>query len=180
MTDIERLQGYTQKRESSCRLSGLASMIHNLYLWRTPFLRMSTTCAQSYSHVFYTILVAAPCAHQFEKWRQPLTPSRRQHDTADGEELVFNLRPQAHLTKSFFRKTSCLFLLTVWTTYNIQIQLHSRLTLPNVAENIKPLGSKPERAPSCLWQHSGPPQPRTKPASLSSPTSVSYINFTSS
>ena len=119
-----------------------------------------------------------------EKWRQPLTPSRRQHDTTDGEELVFNLRPKAHSTKSFSRKTSCLFLLTVWTTYNIQIPLHSQLTLPNVAENIKPLGSKPERAPSCLWQHSGPPQPRTKPASLpaflSSPTSVSYINFTSS
>ena len=38
VTDIERLQGYT-KSESSCRLSGLASMIHNIYLWRTPFLR---------------------------------------------------------------------------------------------------------------------------------------------
>ena len=130
----------------------------------------------------YTPETVSP--QRVEKWRQPLTPSRRQHDTADGEELVFNLRLQAHSTKSFSRKTSCLFLLTVWTTYNIQIQLHSQLTLPNVAENIKPLGSKPERAPSCLWQHSGPPQPRTKPASLpaflSSPTSVSYINFTSS
>ena len=30
--DIERLQGYTKKSESSCRLSGLASMIHNIYL----------------------------------------------------------------------------------------------------------------------------------------------------
>ena len=88
--------------------------------------------------------------HLFEKRRQPLTPTRRQHDTADGEGLVFNLRLQAHSTKSFSKKTSCLFLLTVWTTYNIQIQLHSQLTLTNVAENIKPLGSKPECAPSCL------------------------------
>ena len=92
----------------------------------------------------------SPNSNQSEKRRQPLTPSRRQHDTADGEGLVFNLRLQAHSTKSFSRKTSCLFLFTVWTTYNIQIQLHSQLTLPNVTENIKPLGSKPERAPSCL------------------------------
>ena len=48
---------------------------------------------------------------QIEKRRQPLTPSRRQHDTADGEGLVFDLRLQAHLTKSFSKKTSCLFLL---------------------------------------------------------------------
>ena len=37
------LKGYKdtqKKRESSCRLSGLASMIHNVYLWRTPSLRM--------------------------------------------------------------------------------------------------------------------------------------------
>ena len=75
---------------------------------------------------------------QFEKRRQPLTPSRRQHDTADGEELVFNLRLQAHSTKSFSRKTSCLFLLTVWTTYNIQIQLHSHFTLPHHGRDTQP------------------------------------------
>ena len=38
MIDVERLQGYTKKRESSCRLSGLASMIHNIYLCRTSSL----------------------------------------------------------------------------------------------------------------------------------------------
>ena len=39
--DVKRFQGYTKKRESSCRLglSGLASMIHNIYLCRTYFLR---------------------------------------------------------------------------------------------------------------------------------------------
>ena len=64
--------------------------------------------------LFRTVLQHSICVsaiQHVEKRRQPLTPSRRQHDTADGEGLVFKLRIQAHSTKSFSRKTSCLFLL---------------------------------------------------------------------
>ena len=32
------------------------------------------------------------------------------------------------------------------------------LPCPTWQRNINPLGSKPECAPSCFWQHSGPPQ----------------------
>ena len=48
--------------------------------------------------------------HYLEKRRQPLTPSRRQHDTADGEGLVFNLRLQIRITQNFIAGSNVVFI----------------------------------------------------------------------
>ena len=99
----------------------------------------------------------------------------RQHDKADVEGLVFNL--QIHSTNSFLLFISpCLCRTHIIYRYSYMYIVS--LLCPTWQRKINQLGSKPERAPSCLWQHSGSPQPRIKPALLSSPTSVPYIHFT--
>ena len=97
--------------------------------------------------------------------------------------LVFNL--DSKFTQQLFssRKNVVFISLRLCRTQIIyRCSYIVSLLCPTWQRNLNPLGSKPERVPSCLWQHSSPPQPRIT-ARSPVPTDVCplyelYINIT--
>ena len=102
---------------------------------------------------------AGPMSKKTElKRRQPLTPYRRQHDKADSKGLVINLDSRFTEQLLSSRKNVVFISPRLCRTHILYRYSYIVLSLYlTMTENINQLGSKLERAPSCIRQHSGPP-----------------------
>ena len=97
----------------------------------------------------------------------------------DGEGLVIKLKTPGSLNKLPFSRKNVVFIYPRLCRTHI-IYRYSYIVLSlclTMTENINQLGSKLERAPSCIRQHTGPPQPRITAPTDARPLYALYINI---